>query len=138
MPEHFLHRAQVARGLQQMRCKGMAQHMRMHIGWYADRACMVFNPLLNRSGSDPPAATGNEQRMCIEGCRRAEQLLSVRQPRAYCLQRRSAYGYRATLSPFASDGEFCGIQINPCVRAVLTRLEIMDIEAGQFGYSQAA
>ena len=43
MPQHLLHRAQVAAGLQQVRGEGMAQHMRMHMHAQAQ----LFGPMAN-------------------------------------------------------------------------------------------
>ena len=47
MTEHFLHSAQIATGLQHMRSKAVAQHVRMYVAIDALFYCPLFDAVLH-------------------------------------------------------------------------------------------
>ena len=59
--EHFLHRAQIAGGLQDMRGKRVTQHVRMNMAWQAELQGKLRQAQLNHPMTDPPTAPANEK-----------------------------------------------------------------------------
>ena len=61
VPEHLLHGAQVARGLQHVRGKRVAQHVRMHGDRRPGADAVRLQPQLHHAGRDTVAAFVEEQ-----------------------------------------------------------------------------
>ena len=61
MPEHFLHRAQIPRGLQHVRREGVPQHVRMHVLRQAQAQRPLRERVAHRSRADPTAARAHEK-----------------------------------------------------------------------------
>jgi sulfate adenylyltransferase large subunit len=100
--EHFLHRAQVAGGLQHMAGKRVAQHVRMDM----DADALALRPLreaaFDLARRQPGAVAAEEQRRLLA----AQQLRAHRQPRLQRGARLVADRHGARLAPLAGDGDF--------------------------------
>ena len=119
MAEHFLHRAQIAGGLQHVRGERMAQHVRMHIGRNAERLRMRLQPQLQHARRHAVAALGEKQRMRIESYQRPRTASQARAPAAPA--RRPARC--AILLPLPVTCDFLRIEIDPAGRFVTAFLD---------------
>ena len=129
VPQHFLHRAQVLRGLQHVSGEGVAQQVRMHRRIQPPRACPGAQPHLHCSRRDALAARAHEQRPL----RRRGQLRALAQPFAQRLARASANRHGARLRAFAGDRDFGLAQVQAPVLRVQrdNRQRIRALAAGR-------
>jgi hypothetical protein len=123
VPEHLLHRAQVARGLQHVRGERVAQHVRMHVDVEARGRRPVLDAALHLAGRDAPPRAAEEERL-LAGPRAT---LAFRKP---CLERRErgpSHRHDPRLGALAGDAHLAR-----------SRIDRVEVEAGELRNPQPA
>ena len=120
--QQFLHRAQVAAGLQQMAGKGVAQHVRMDLASQAPVAGEFAQPLLHAARADARAAAAEKQGLFRFRTRGGGSPAQVGRDSA---KRRCAYGNTAGLAPLARHRD-----------EALAMIDVLDIGGAQLGETQ--
>ncbi len=122
MPQHFLHGAQVAAGLQHVAGEAVTQHVRMDIAADALFDRPVLDAVLHGAGAEAFAALVDEQRFFF-GRRHAA---ANREPVTDGFGGVAAQWHDARLAALAGDGN-----------GTFGKVDGVEIEADQFGEAQA-
>jgi hypothetical protein len=114
MTEELLNGPQVPAGLQQMACKGVAQHMRMNRLREPKRLCSRMHNAVNGPSMKPRAHTINEDRPIVGLATQFQKnARSCRKPVLCSLNGRPANRKPAKLAALAHHNKLIGLKIQP-------------------------